>query len=171
MGGCGAPALSNLFCNRPQLRLSQDLSCFEGRMTFAWKGLHMLLKSLILNLGSRLHNTCDTQQSTDRVVNMLSFLFWLCSVAVWVLSSLAWDQTQAPCSGSVIVFAAGPPESPCSVSSIARPLLSMQRQPGGPCLAVPTSQHSARCLKQGLVQRRHPQMMFAARSRIPTHSE
>ena len=81
MGGCGAPAavcappaLSNLFCNRPQLRLSQDLSCFEGRMTFAWKGLHMLLKSLILNLGSRLHNACDTQQS-DKVVNKLSFFF------------------------------------------------------------------------------------------------
>lgn len=141
-----APApVSNLFCNRPQLRLSQDLSCFEGRMTFAWKGLHASEK-LILNLGSRLHNTCDTQQSTDRVVNMLSFLFWLCSVAVWVLSSLAWDQTQAPCSGSVIVFAAGPPESPCSVSSIARPLLSMQQEAAP---AVPTSQHSAHCLKLG----------------------
>ena len=179
MGACGAPAavcaplaLSNMICSRPQLRLSQDLSCFGGRMTFAWKGLHMLLESLTLNLESRLHNACDTQHINHSVGRLLSFFFfWLCSVALWVLSSLARDQTHAPCSGSMIVLAAGPPGSPCSVSSIARPLLSIQRQPGSPCLAVRTSQHSACCLKQGLAQRRHPQMMFAARSRIPTHSE
>ena len=95
---CVPLALSNLFCSRPQLRLSQDLSCFGGRMTFAWKGLHMPLESLTLNLESKLHNACDTQYINYSVRTLLSFFFffWLCSMAVWVISSLIRDQIHAP---------------------------------------------------------------------------
>lgn len=46
-------------------------------MTFAWKGLHMPLESLTLNLESKLHNACDTQYINYSVRTLLSFFFFL----------------------------------------------------------------------------------------------
>ena len=101
MGGCGAPAavcaplaLSNLICSRPQLRLSQDLSCFADRMTFAWKGLHMLLESLTLNLESKLHNACDTQHINHSVGRLLSFFL---AVLRGIVGSQFPGQGSNPC--------------------------------------------------------------------------
>lgn len=100
-------------------------------MTFAWKGLHMLLKSLILNLESRLHNTCDTQQSTDRVVNMLSFVLAVLRGSVGS-QFLGLGSDPGPLQWKCDCLCRWPQKALLSLF-IARPLLSMQRQPGGPC--------------------------------------
>ena len=149
---CVPLALSNLFCSRPQLRLSQDLSCFGGRMTFAWKGLHMPLESLTLNLESKLHNACDTQYINYSVRTLLSFFFFL-AVLHGSVGYQFPDQGSNPCplQWKHDCLNHWDTRKPLLSLSIARPLLTIQLQSGGPCLAVPISQHSARCLKQGLV--------------------